>query len=58
MIEAGAYKQNEIFKAGIDFAKCEGVISAPESDHAVKAAFDEAIKCKIEKKKKVILFNL
>lgn len=58
IIEAKAYGQNEIFKAGIDFAKMEGIIPAPESDHAIKAAIDEAIKCKKEKKKKVILFNL
>lgn len=58
LIEASAYGQNEIFKAGIDFAKAEGIIPAPESDHAIKAVIDEAIKCKKEKKKKVILFNL
>jgi tryptophan synthase beta chain len=58
MIEARAYNQNEIFKAGVDFAKAEGIIPAPESDHAIKAVIDEAIKCKREKKKKVILFNL
>jgi len=58
LIEAKAYGQNEIFKAGLDFAKAEGIVPAPESDHAIKAAIDEAIKCKKEKKKKVILFNL
>lgn len=56
--EARAYNQLSVFRAGVDFAKCEGIIPAPESSHAIKAAIDEAIKCKKESKKKVILFNL
>lgn len=58
LIEAKAYNQKEIFKAAVDFAKTEGIIPAPESAHAIKAAIDEAIKCKKEGKKKVIAFNL
>lgn len=58
MIEAKAYGQKEIFKAGVDFAKTEGIIPAPESDHAIKAAIDEAVKCRREGKRKIILFNL
>jgi tryptophan synthase beta chain len=58
LIEAKAYGQREIFKAGLDFAKAEGIIPAPESDHAIKAVIDEAIMCRREGKKKVILFNL
>lgn len=58
LIEAVAYDQNPVFQAGVDFAKCEGIIPAPESSHAIKAAIDEAIIAKKEGKKKVILFNL
>lgn len=58
LMEAVAYEQNPVFQAGVDFAKCEGIIPAPESSHAIKAVIDEAIKCKKEGKKKVILFNL
>lgn len=53
-----AYDQISVFKAGVDFAKCEGIIPAPESSHAIKAAIDEAILAKKENRKKVILFNL
>lgn len=58
LICAKAYSQEEIFKTGVIFAKEEGIISAPESNHAIKAVLDEAIKCSREGKKKVILFNL
>jgi tryptophan synthase beta chain len=58
LIEAVAYDQKTIFQAGIDFAKTEGIIPAPESCHAIKSAIDEAIKAKKEGRKKVILFNL
>lgn len=58
LIEAKAYSQLEVFKAGLDFAKTEGIIPAPESSHAIKAVIDEAIKCKKTGEKKVIVFNL
>ena len=58
LMEAIAYAQNPVFQAGVDFARCEGIIPAPESAHAIKAAMDEAIIAKKEGKKKVILFNL
>ncbi|MCL4364242.1 TrpB-like pyridoxal phosphate-dependent enzyme [Patescibacteria group bacterium] len=58
LIEAKAYEQKEIFQAGVDFARTEGIIPAPESCHAIKSAIDEAVKAKYEGKKKVILFNL
>ncbi|MBI4974136.1 TrpB-like pyridoxal phosphate-dependent enzyme [Candidatus Roizmanbacteria bacterium] len=58
LMEAIAYDQKQVFQAGIDFARCEGIIPAPESCHAIKAAIDEAITAKKEGKKKVILFNL
>ncbi len=58
LIEAVAYDQNSVFQAGVDFARTEGIIPAPESTHAIKAAIVEAITAKKEEKKKVILFNL
>jgi len=58
LMEAKAYDQKNVFQAGIDFARAEGIIPAPESTHAIKAAMDEAITAKKEGKKKVILFNL
>lgn len=57
-VEARTYGQLEVFKAGIQFAKEEGIIPAPESTHAIKAAMDEAVRCKEEGKGKVIVFNL
>ncbi|SNZ13603.1 TrpB-like pyridoxal phosphate-dependent enzyme [Hydrogenobacter hydrogenophilus] len=57
-IEAVAYKQTEVFKAAITFARTEGIVPAPESSHAIKAAIDEALKCKETGEEKVILFNL
>lgn len=58
LIEAVAYGQTAVFEAAILFAKTEGIIPAPESAHAIKAAIDEALKAKEEGKEKVILFNL
>ncbi len=58
IIDAVSYQQNECFEAGVMFAKAEGIIPAPESSHAIKAAIDEAIKAREEGKEKTILFNL
>ncbi|MBF0249662.1 MAG: TrpB-like pyridoxal phosphate-dependent enzyme [Alphaproteobacteria bacterium] len=58
LLEARAVAQTECFKAGVLFAKAEGVVPAPESTHAVKAAIDEALKCKESGESKAILFNL
>jgi tryptophan synthase beta chain len=58
LINARSYNQPDVFKAAIDFARVEGLIVAPESSHAVKAAIDEAIKAKKENKPVTILFNL
>ncbi len=57
LLDAVAYKQSDVFEAGVLFAKTEGIIPAPETCHAVKAAIDEALKAKEEQKEKVILFN-
>lgn len=56
--EARAETQNDVFKAATLFAKVEGTLPAPESSHAIKAAIDEAIKCRETGEKKVILFGL
>jgi tryptophan synthase beta chain len=58
LIEARAYKQVEVFEAGVKFARAEGIVPAPEANHAVKGAIDEALKCKAEGKSRTILFNL
>jgi tryptophan synthase beta chain len=57
-IEARAVNQIETFKAAVAFMRAEGVIPAPESAHAIRAAIDEAVLCRTEGKKKVIAFNL
>ena len=51
-------KQTESFRAGVLFARSEGIVPAPESCHAIAATIREAEKCKLEGKEKVILFNL
>jgi tryptophan synthase beta chain len=58
LIEARAYAQLECFAAAVQFARCEGIVPAPESSHAIKAAVDEALRCKREGKAETILFNL
>ena len=58
MIHPVAYSQNEVFDAAVKFAKSEGIIPAPESSHAIRAAIDEALRAKSEGKKEVIVFNL
>ncbi len=58
LIEARAYRQTEVFEAGVQFARCEGIVPAPEANHAVKGAIDEALKCKQDGKSRTILFNL
>jgi tryptophan synthase beta chain len=58
LLESRAYTQTEVFSAGVQFARAEGIIPAPEANHAVKGAIDEALRCKTEGKSKVILFNL
>ncbi|NND50258.1 MAG: TrpB-like pyridoxal phosphate-dependent enzyme [Rhizobiales bacterium] len=57
-IEARAVYQNPSFEAGLAFARAEGIIPAPEATHAVRAVFDEALKCKKEGTPRVVLFNL
>ncbi len=58
LINAVSVPQTAVFKAAVDFARTEGIVPAPESAHSVKAAIDEALKCKETGESKVILFNL
>jgi tryptophan synthase beta chain len=58
LIEATAYHQNACFEAGVLFARAEGIVPAPEANHAVKGAIVEALRCKAEGRSEVILFNL
>jgi tryptophan synthase beta chain len=55
--EARAYHQNACFDAAISFTHSEGTIVAPETAHAVRAVYDEALACKESGEAKVILFN-
>jgi tryptophan synthase beta chain len=57
-IEAVAYRQNPVFAAAIQFARSEAIVPAPESAHAIRAAIDEALRCKESGEAKTILFNL
>jgi len=57
-IQATAVSQLDTFRAAVDFAKTEGIIPAPESAHAIRAAIDEALEAKALGEKRVILFNL
>jgi len=57
-IEPRAVKQLETFRSAVMFSRAEGIIPAPESSHAIRAAMDEALLCKKEGKGKVIAFNL
>jgi tryptophan synthase beta chain len=57
-IEAVAVKQLSTFEAAVQFARAEGIVPAPESAHAIRAAIDEALEAKAKGEKRVILFNL
>jgi tryptophan synthase beta chain len=58
LLEAVAYPQNPVFAAAMQFARSEGLVPAPESSHAIRAAIDEALRCKESGEAKTILFNL
>jgi tryptophan synthase beta chain len=57
-IEATAVQQLDAFTAGVQFARAEGILPAPEANHAVAGAITEALRCKESGESKVILFNL
>ena len=56
-IEPRSAHQRDVFEAGITFARNEGVLPAPETTHAIKAAIDEAVKCKETGEEKTIVLN-
>ncbi len=58
LIEARAVHQLDCFDAGVQFTRAEGILPAPEANHAVRGAIDEALKCKEEGVSRTILFNL
>ncbi len=58
LMSARAYEQTEVFAAAEQFARIEGILPAPESSHAIKAAIDEALKCKETGEEKTIVFGL
>jgi tryptophan synthase beta chain len=58
VIKARSYEQTEVFEAAELFARCEGILPAPESSHAIKGALDEALKCKESGEAKNIVFGL
>ena len=57
-IEAKAYPQVPVFEAAVEFARTEGILPAPESSHAIRAAVDEALKAREEGRSRTILFCL
>ena len=57
-VKGAAYVQSDVFEAAVRFARCEGTLPAPESSHAIKAAMDEALKCKETGEAKTIIFGL
>ena len=58
LMEARAVEQSAVFEAATQFARCEGILPAPESSHAILAAIDEAKKCRETGEEKTILFGL
>lgn len=58
LMEAVAVEQTAVFEAAETFARTEGILPAPESSHAIKAAIDEALKCKETGEVKTIVFGL
>lgn len=58
LVEAQAYKQNSVFEAATLFAGTEGIVPAPESAHAIRAAINEALRCREAGEPRTILFGL
>ena len=58
LMEARAVEQTAVFQAAEQFARCEGILPAPESSHAIRAAIDEALRCRETGEEKTILFGL
>jgi tryptophan synthase beta chain len=58
LIESRAFNQTPCFEAGVQFARAEGIVPAPEANHAIRAVVDEALRCKAEGTARTIVFNL
>jgi len=58
LIEARSVHQRACFEVGVQFARAEGILPAPESTHAIKVVVDEALEAKASGEPRVILFNL
>ncbi|HCG20511.1 MAG TPA: TrpB-like pyridoxal phosphate-dependent enzyme [Verrucomicrobia bacterium] len=58
MLEAVSYEQTKVFEAATYFARVEGTLPAPESSHAIRAAIDEALRCKETGRAETIVFGL
>jgi tryptophan synthase beta chain len=58
LIDAIAVPQLKVFKSALQFARTEGIVPAPESAHAISVVIDEAMTCREENRKRVIVFNL
>ncbi len=58
LVEPRAAHQRATFEAGVQFARSEGIVPAPESNHAIRVAIDEALEARAEGRQRVILFNL
>ena len=58
LLEARSVEQTKVFEAATLFARTEGTLPAPESSHAIRAAIDEALRCKAENKPETIVFGL
>ena len=57
-MKAVSVEQTSVFRAAEEFARVEGILPAPESSHAIKAAMDEAIRCRQTGEERTILFGL
>jgi tryptophan synthase beta chain len=58
LIEAASVPQVKVFESAVQFARTEGIVPAPESAHGISVVIDEAIRCREENRKRVIVFNL
>ena len=58
LIESRAFKQTPCFDAGVQFARTEGILPAPEANHAIRCVVDEALRCREEGIARTIVFNL
>jgi tryptophan synthase beta chain len=57
VMEGRAYHQRKVFAASVQFAQTEGIVSAPETAHAIACAIDEALAAREAGERRVILFN-